>query len=242
MKNVSKVIIFIFIILCLMLLFIYRKIIFINHPPKERYPISGIDVSHYQGEIDWNILASQDVDFAFIKATEGSSFVDEYFKQNWNNASDTSIILGAYHFFSFESSAETQADNYIKTVGSLSGKLPPVIDFEFYRNYANNPPDMNSTRTELHDLLDILEKHYGVKPIIYTTVKTYYKYIKDEFYDYPLWIRNVYYSPNIGMANKWVFWQYTDRATLLGYSGSEKYIDMNVYHGTEEDFKSLILK
>lgn len=236
------IIIFVF---CLMLLFailVYKKIIILNNPSNERYPITGIDISHYQGEIIWSDLQKQNIDFAFIKATEGSSTVDEYFEQNWSNAQETSIVIGAYHFFSFDSSVETQAENFISTVGSLKGKLPPVIDFEFYSNYENNPPDIKTTRMALQKFLDTLENYYGAKPIIYATLKTYNLYIKNEFNDYPLWIRNVYFSPNIGMKNKWEFWQYTDRAILEGYHGDEKYIDMNVFNGTEEDFREMLLK
>jgi lysozyme len=235
----------IIVLFCLMLLFailVYKKIIIINHPSNERYPIAGVDISHYQGNINWNDLARQNIDFAFIKATEGSGTVDEYFKQNWSNAQETTIIIGAYHFFSFDSSVETQAENYISSVGSLNGKLPPVIDFEFYSNYEDNPPDVNITRAALQNLLDKLENYYGAKPMIYATAKSYNLYIKDEFNDYSLWIRNVYYSPNIGMKNKWKFWQYTDRAVLEGYHSDEEYIDMNVFNGTEEDFRDMILK
>lgn len=233
------------VVFCSMLLFailVYKKIIFLNNPSDERYPITGIDISHYQGDIIWSDIEKQNIDFAFIKATEGSNFVDEYFKQNWINAQETSIAIGAYHFFSFDSSVETQAENFISTVGSLKGKLPPVIDFEFYSNYENNPPDVKTTRKALQMFLNTLENYYGVKPIIYATLKTYNLYIKDEFNDYPLWIRNVYYSPNIGMKNKWKFWQYTDRAVLEGYHGDEKYIDMNIFNGTEEDFRKMLLK
>lgn len=226
----------------LLAIFVYKKIIILNNPSNERYPITGIDISHYQGDITWSELVKQNIDFAFIKATEGSNTVDAYFEQNWSNAQETSIVIGAYHFFSFDSSIETQAGNFISTVGALNGKLPPVIDFEFYSNYENNPPDINATRTALQMFLDTLEKYYDAKPIIYTTVKTYILYIKNEFNDYPLWIRNVYYSPNIDIKNKWKFWQYTDRAVLEGYHGDEKYIDMNIFNGSEEDFREMLLK
>lgn len=222
--------------------FVYKKIIIINNPSSERYPIRGVDVSHYQGDINWNDIVNQNIDFAFMKATEGSNNVDKYFKQNWSKAQKTPIVIGAYHFFSFDSDVKTQAENFISTVGSLKGKMPPVIDFELYSNYERNPPDIITTRADLQLFLDTLEKYYGVKPIIYTTVKLYNLYIKNQFNDYPLWIRNVYYSPNIGMKYKWTFWQYTDRAVLKGYHGDENYIDMNVFNGTEDEFRDILLE
>ena len=236
-RKILKIISLILIIFIILVVLVYMKIIILNHPSNEKYEVSGIDVSHYQGQIDWKVMETKNIDFAFIKATEGSQTVDEYFNDNWRNARKTTIPIGAYHFFSFESSAETQANNYISTVGSLNGSLPPVIDFEFYGTYENNPPNIDKTRAELHNMLNILEKYYGKKPIIYATRKTYKMYIKDEFEGYPLWIRNVYYSPDLDMNNKWVFWQYTDRAVMDGYYGDEKYIDMNVFNGTKEEFE-----
>ncbi len=232
-------------VFCSLLLFtilVYKKIVIINNPSDNKYPITGVDISHYQGSINWNDIYNQNIDFAFMKATEGSSTIDEYFERNWSNAQETPIVVGAYHFYSFDSSVETQAENFISTVGSLKGKMPPVIDFEFYSNYEKNPPDINTTRANLQLLLDILEDYYGVKPIIYATVKSYNLYIKSEFTEYPLWIRNVYYSPDLGMKNRWTFWQYTDTAVLKGYHGDEKYIDMNVFHGTEKEFNDLLIK
>ena len=88
-----------------------------------RYKISGIDVSHYQGGIDWEDIEKQGVEFAYIKATEGSSYVDECYESNRKKAEETGIHIGFYHFFSFESPGITQAEHYIGTVGGLEGKL-----------------------------------------------------------------------------------------------------------------------
>jgi Lyzozyme M1 (1,4-beta-N-acetylmuramidase) len=221
--------------------FIYNKKILLNHPSDKEYPVRGIDISHYQGRIDWSLIEKQNIDFVFIKATEGSSCIDENFKTNWKNVQDSKLIIGAYHFFSFDSSAESQAENYITTVENLNGKLPPVIDFEYYGDKAKNPPKVDTTRKELHKLLSLLEQHYGVKPIIYSSLKTYHRYICNEFNDYTLWIRNVYYTPNFDLNGKWKFWQYTDTAMLKGYSGGEKYIDMNVFNGTEKELYQLVI-
>lgn len=201
-----------------------------------KYELKGVDVSHYQGNIDWQKLEEQGISFAFIKATEGSSHVDECFEDNWQNAQKTSLYIGAYHFFSFDSAGKTQAAFYIETAGSLSGKLAPVVDVEYYGDKQNNPPDRSELVEQLKEMLIVLEEHYQTKPIIYTTYAVYHDYIKGEFEEYPLWIRNVYYPP---CAIKWTFWQYTDTAVLEGYKGSEKYIDLNVFKGTEDDLKKL---
>ena len=205
------------------------------------YEVQGIDVSHYQGDIDWKKIEEQKIDFAFIKATEGSSYVDTQFRTNWQAAGQTQINVGAYHFFSFDSDAKMQAQLYMDTVGDLSGRMIPVVDVEYYGDKAKYPPKREIVVEELQEMLNLLEEHYGVKPMIYTTYQVYYKYIKGGFDEYPLWIRNVYYSPNVDIGNEWEVWQYSDTAVLKGYQGNEKYIDRNVFNGTKEEFKALMV-
>lgn len=205
-----------------------------------RYPVQGIDVSHYQGEIDWKQIEAQGIDFAWIKATEGSSYVDEYFQANWKAAEQTALYIGAYHFFSFDSDGGTQADLFIRTVGDLSGKLLPAVDVEYYGDKRNSPPDKEAVIRELKEMLERLEAEYQVKPVIYTTYSIYKKYIRGNFSDYPLWIRNVYVPPGPSVRD-WTFWQYTDTAVLEGYEGSEKYIDRNVFRGTKEELKEMLV-
>lgn len=210
----------------------------VEPPDPEKYPVRGVDVSRYQGTIDWDVLAAQDVTFAFIKATEGSSHQDPCFVYNWRESQKSSIYVGAYHFFSYESSGETQARNFIDTVGMTAGTLPPVIDLEFYGDYYDNPLDKAETRKILDSLLVTLEAYYGKKPIIYTTMRAYYSYILGGGYgEYPLWIRDVHMEPVV----KWSFWQYSDQGRLEGYDGvqadqTEVFIDLNVYHGTMDGF------
>ncbi|MBD5142638.1 MAG: hypothetical protein K2K06_05725 [Oscillospiraceae bacterium] len=217
---------------------IYNGEITANIPDPEKYPVMGVDVSRYQGNIDWAVLESQDVKFAFIKATEGSSFQDICFAKNWEEVKKTNIYAGAYHFFSFESSGETQAQNFIDTVGELDGNLPPVVDFEFYGDYADKHLSKKETRQILNALLEKLEEYYQVKPIIYITTKTYCYYILGGGYeDYPIWMRDTYMEP----LTRWNFWQYSDQGKLDGYDGiqsdqTEVYIDLNVYHDSYENF------
>ncbi len=188
----------------------------------------GVDVSEYQDKIDMKVLSEQNVDFVYIRATEGSSYQDACFRENWKNAHDCGLPAGAYHFFSFDSSGETQAQNYMDTVGDLKGNLIPVVDFEYYGDKQKNPPDKEKVLRELHTFLDILEKEYGVKPMIYTLKNIYSVYLEGEVEDYPLWVRNVFYPAALDGWGDYVMWQYLDTAQLDGYSGGEKYIDMDV--------------
>lgn len=238
-KRTVKRLLFALILLILFSITFYMfmsGIILFNNPSKSKYPVRGVDVSHYQGDIDWDTLVNQGIDFAFIKATEGSSHVDKKFATNWEEASQTDIVIGAYHFFSFESSGLTQAENFIKTVPLTESTLPPVVDLEFYGKFSNEPPESATVRTELEKFINALEKHYGKKVIIYTTQSAYKLYIENFFNNNPLWIRSVYTRPNIPDNRQWTFWQYSDRGRLNGYEGVERFIDLNVFNGSREEF------
>ena len=219
---------------------LYNGVILLNNPSDIEFPVRGIDVSAYQGTIDWDTLANQQIQFAFIKATEGSSFVDSKFIENYTNAVKTALRVGAYHFFSYDSSGKTQAENFIAVVPKSDDMLPPVVDVEFYGNKEKYLPDKDATQTELSILLTELENHYGKRPIIYAVEKSYDLYIAGEYIEYDIWIRDVIKRPTLSDSRDWVFWQYTNLEVLDGYSGPEKYIDMNVYNGTQEDFEAYI--
>lgn len=209
------------------------------NPTLDFYPIRGIDVSRYQGTINWSEIYEQGYKFTFIKATEGSSHVDPCFSTNWQNVAATPILASAYHFFSYDSSGITQAENYISTVGKRSGMLPPAIDIEFYGEYYKKPKDTKEAQNILRDLISELEKYYGVKPILYATHKSYNLYIRGSFSDYPIWIRNTYYPPMLDFIPNWDFWQYTDKGKIAGHESD--YIDLNVFCGSIEDLKAFAL-
>ncbi len=219
---------------------VWRGYIILNSMNILRYPVRGIDVSHYQGDIDWQTLAGENISFVFIKATEGSSFVDDRFAYNYAEAQKTNLSVGAYHFFSFDSAGDTQAENFIRTVAPYDGMLPPVVDFEFYGTKNLNPPSADSVTPELDKLLSALEAHYGLKPIIYACEDTYELYLAGGYEDYDIWIRDVITKPTLSDGRAWTFWQYTNRERLDGYSGDEKFIDMNVFCGTEEEYLKYI--
>lgn len=224
-------------ILCIAAMLLYFGIILLNNPSRAQYPVRGVDVSAYQGEIDWETLAAQNIQFAYIKATEGSGHVDQYFAANWKGAAKTGLRIGAYHFFSFDSAGATQARNFIETVPKMEGMLPPVVDFEFYGDKESNLPERDAARLELSALLDELERHYGMKPMLYVMEKPYRLYIADAYAAYDIWVRNVISAPRLSDGRAWTMWQYTNRARLDGYQGVERYIDMNVYNGNAQDFE-----
>ncbi len=217
---------------------VYSGVILLNNPSESDFPVRGVDVSAYQGDIDWKTLSAQNIDFAFIKATEGSSFVDSRFAYNFSEAQKCGLSVGAYHFFSYDSSGITQAENFIGTVAPFDGMLPPVIDLEFYGDKENDPPDRDAVTTELKAMLSALEEHYGLKPIIYATEKSYELYLSNDYNEYDIWIRNVITKPHLYDDRDFTFWQFTNRGRLDGYNGEEKYIDINVFRGTKDEFLS----
>lgn len=221
---------------------IWSGTIRLHEPSQTEYPVRGVDVSHWQGEIDWEELAAQGIDFAFIKATEGSGYVDECFEKNWADAQKTALRVGAYHFFSFDSSGEAQAENFMRNVPIFEDMLPPVIDVEFYGDKAKNPPEKQDVCRELNALIMKLKEYTGKTSILYATQAAYRRYLAGDFELCDIWIRDVIGVPKLADGREWTFWQYTDRGTLAGYSGEEKYIDVNVFNGTAAEFAGYGMK
>ena len=155
-KNRTKRVLVILIVFMTVLIMIFtsvfvlakQKKIFINKWfVDERNSTIGVDVSSYQADIDMNQLKEQDIQFIYIKATEGSGSQDKRFAENWKNAQDAGLMSGAYHFFSYDSEGRTQAENFINTVGpDLNGRLIPVVDVEYYGDKEQNPPERENFR------------------------------------------------------------------------------------------------
>ena len=198
----------------------------------EGYEVHGIDVSHYQEEIDWTTVATQDVRFVFVKASEGETMKDHFFSTNWTAIKDAGLLRGAYHFFIPSLSAETQAENFIGSVTLEDGDLPPVLDLEVTTEQSTSDI-LAGART----WMEKIEAHYGVRPILYTGLKFYQQHLEGEFEDYPIWIAR--YSRNTPNLDKdWSFWQYSNRGGIEGIDG---YVDLNVFQGPIESLQDLCL-
>ncbi len=220
---------------------VYLGVLWPNRLFASGYDVRGVDVSHYQGEIDWPTLAAQDVDFAWIKATEGSSHVDPRFEANWAAAAQTDLLVGAYHFMSFESPGEEQAANLAAHVPPTPGTLAPVIDLEPYGRYLGNLPSADEVHAVLDPLVAGIEEHYGVAPVIYVTDDAYDAYVAGRYPDSPIWIRSVVTPPGLSDGRDWTLWQYSHRDRLDGYDGVEPFIDMNAFAGTLDDLAALTI-
>lgn len=214
----------------------WRGLLLLSHESNpDQWEVFGVDVSSYQGVVDWPVLAAQGVDFAFIKATEGSTLRDGRFADNWTGAQAAGVRAGAYHFLSYDTPGETQADNFIDLVPVTEGALPPVVDIEFYGDYLEQPPEKEHVRSILDPLLERLEAHYGVKPILYVTYRSYYLYLAGSgYWEYPIWCSSPTVFP---LVPGWDFWQYSHTARLEGYNGSQDRIDLNIFRGSREQFQ-----
>ena len=201
------------------------------------YPVKGVDVSEFQKEIDWKGLEKEGYRFAFIKATEGSSLTDSNFEYNWKEAGRTDMKISAYHFLSYDSSGVTQAENYINNVEKKRGMMPPAIDVEFYGIYNEKHPEHVKVYEVLDVMLELLEKRYDRKPIIYTNSYIYSSYISGRYDDYPVWISDPEISDTLPDGRDWLFCKYTFRGVSENIAGGEKYVDLNVFNGSEWEFR-----
>ena len=184
---------------------IYNGIFWPNTPSLAQFPVRGIDVSHHQGSIDWKRIAQENIRFAFIKATEGENFTDPRFAANWENAMKTPLRVGAYHFFRAEKNGEVQARNFIAAVPRVANALPPVLDVEC--PVLPDAAERQKIRQQIAQCLVLLEAHYRVKPVIYTTSEAYEAYLQGDFGSYPLWIRSIVIRPRMQDGRSWTFWQ-----------------------------------
>ncbi|MCC7436382.1 hypothetical protein IT402_00690 [Candidatus Nomurabacteria bacterium] len=202
--------------------------------------ITGIDISQYQGNIDWEKVSSQKkhkIRFVIIRATAGIK-KDKMFEKNFREAKKRDFVVGSYHYYDPNINSKKQAENYIKTIKKVlsPGDFLPVLDIEKYSKVQ----DKKKLVKGLKNFLFILEKEFGVKPIIYTGFSFFKDYLSEHFFDdYPLWIAA--YSKNKRshpVVKKAAIHQFSEKLRVPG-------IDENTVDGNDikaEIFNSLVLK
>ena len=197
------------------------------------FPVWGLDVSRHQQNVDWEKVVEHEKPwFVFIKATEGTLIVDPTYDRHRRELERTDVPWGAYHFFGHRTPGREQARNFIRTARLEKGNLLPVLDIEQHR-FMTDPK--RSVR-EAKAFCDEIRRYYGADPIIYCSTHFYETYLKKEFSPdrYTLWIADYRGCPRI----KWRIWQHTDSHSLPGIRGK---VDRNVFAGSEQEFKKLIL-
>lgn len=211
-----------------------KPINFGRSSPK-KLAVHGVDVSRWQGDIDWERLRTQGANFAYIKATDGGDHLDPMFRENWRKAKAAGMKRGAYHFFYWCRTAGEQADWFIRNVPRDPDALPPVIDVEW--NAESSCKQRISRQRVLEKMqvfIDKVEKHYGKRPIIYTAPDFYRDNLRGELLNYPFWLRSVAAHPSdVYPGRKWLFWQYSGSGLSDAVNGR---IDLNVFHGSGDDW------
>lgn len=213
-----------------------------NYPPD--YTVRGIDVSHYQGNIDWSVLRNANmgadpVSFVIIKATEGENIMDDCFNDNFYQARRNGILRGAYHFLVPDVSAKKQAHFFLRQAHLEEGDLPPVLDIEDEARWLAAGKNKRQIQKMALEWLDIVEEHYKVPPIIYSSYRFRRDILSDKrFEKYPFWIAHYFVdSPTCDLS--WMFWQHTDNGRVDGIEGS---VDCNVFSGNIDELKNILIK
>ena len=202
------------------------------------FSIHGVDVSKYQGDIDWQAVKESGVAFAFIKATEGGDNIDPKFQQNWEGAKAAGVPHGAYHFVYWCRPPGEEIAQFKRIAPADPDALPPVLDVEA------TPTSRTCKRTlyreevleDMRKMLEDMERHYGKKPIIYTSVDFYQSILhSDALSDYPIWVRSTKYHPTVRYGSrKWTFWQYRSDGNVPGIRGN---VDQNCFHGSHDQWR-----
>lgn len=197
--------------------------------------VFGIDVSKYQGEINWSQVGSHHpIDFVFIRATMGSNGKDAFFQRNWNGAQEKGFVRGAYHYYRPNENSTQQFENFASVVKLESGDFVPVLDIEEESDFGRD-----NLRKGILNWLLLAEEEYGVKPIIYTGL-TFYKYVLRGYVDdYPLWIAA--YSGRDRLEDiPWTFHQFSDNVRVNGIT--ENTVDGNDFYGSLSELDSFRVK
>jgi len=211
------------------------------YPTASDFEIHGIDVSRYQGDIDWNSVRDSGVRFAWIKATEGGDRADERFQANWTGAKQAGIPRGAYHFVYWCRAPMEEMANFEQTAPVEPDALPPVLDVEATPTSPTCHRHLTeaSATADMQVMLDEMERHYGKRPIIYTTVDFYRAILSDgAFSNYPIWVRSTKYHPSVKYGGRaWRLWQYQSDARVPGIGTK---VDKDAFYGDNRQWEAFL--
>ncbi len=198
--------------------------------------VSGVDLSKWQGAVDFEKIKAAGKSYVFIRASLGNTYADPDYSHNIQKARAAGLAAGSYHFYMTDDKPDDQFANFSKHVSLQSGDLPPVVDIE-----KLNKNSLPNTAAELKIFLNMMEKKYGVKPIIYSGENFANEDLKG-FSDYPLWLAeyNKDKTPQLPLDWKhWTFWQHTENGTVAGVEGK---VDFDRFNGTQQQFQDLLIQ
>ncbi len=197
--------------------------------------LTGIDVSHYQGKINWSSV-EKNVDFIYLKATEGITYIDPLFHRNSELVRNISIPSGSYHFFEPNDDGGKQAAEFLRHIKVHDFMLPPVLDIEVSKGV-----EKSLIKKRAKEWLEAVEKALGCQPIIYSYTDFYATHLAGEGFDrYQFWLADYSTTAKLpATVDKWVFWQHTAKGKVEGISRS---VDKNWFDGTKSQLSSLLCK
>ena len=196
--------------------------------------VSGIDVSKYQGGVDWPAVQKAGVSFAFIRVSDGLDSLDEHFANNWTGAHAAGLLRGAYQYFRPSEDAAAQAALFLQSVRRLRpGDLPPVLDVET----LDDLPAKDVVQ-QIRRWLFYVAKRTGRTPILYTNSSTWTALGAPDLSAYLLWMARweAQCPPPLSGFARWHFWQYDSDGRVDGIEGA---VDLDWFNGTLEDLKLL---
>jgi lysozyme len=214
------------------------------HPGVHRaraLPIQGVDISRYQGNVDFASLRAGGAHFVFIKATEGADYVDPNFADNWRRARDAGLPRAAYHFMFWCRTASEQARWFAKNVPNDPDALPPILDVEWnnHSQLCTKKPTREEALARVEMMLQLLEKQTGKLPIIYTDIGFHRDVLAGEHLPNTFWLRSVAAEPDARYDDRdYTFWQWTQTGTMPGIRGE---VDRSAFYGTENDWTVFLL-
>jgi lysozyme len=201
----------------------------------------GLDVSHYQGAVNWASVAKGGYRFAFLKATEGVSWTDPEFGTNWAGAKAAGLVRGAYHFYDPGSDPQQQAEHFLNTVWPGEGPpalgpgdLPPALDIE-----TAGGQSAEEVVQGIQKWLSLVRERTQRIPILYTSYRFWDGLGTSQFGSYPLWVAEYGVaspSPLPAGWQQWRFWQLSQTGTITGISGD---VDLDVFQGTQEELQQM---
>jgi lysozyme len=205
-----------------------------------KMPVKGIDVSYYQGDIDWAQVRAAGVDFAYLKATEGGDHVDPKFHDNWRAAKHVGVPRGAYHFIYWCRPAREQALWFMLNVPQDAEALPPVLDLEWnaHSPTCSKRVSPKTAREMIDTLLAAMEAHTGKRPIIYTDTVFHADVLEGHYTSYDFWLRSVAAEPKkIYKKRPWLMWQYTTTGRVKGIAGN---VDLKTFQGNSRGWRRFL--
>ena len=192
-------------------------------PPKRRTrPVRGVDLSHHQGEVDWARVRRDRIEFAYLKATEGSGFTDPRFLSNARSARSAGLRVGGYHYFSLCSPGAPQAEHFTRVLRSAPARsMPPAVDLELLGN-CSDPPPRPELLDEVRAFIDVVERRTDQQVVVYAYPEFEARYRFAAALDRRQWVRRIGNRPP---TRDWFIWQKNDQAVIAGIAGPA---DLNV--------------